>query len=149
MDQKQIHDAVTQALEAHIGQKNTAKTKASIEMSLSSVFKKLHEDGVVGAAHKVETRTLWQTMSWKEKALWWLYRRVFKEQARAFREAYYAAWEARVALWAYENKADAIDCPFEIHLPRYLEPYPKSVMVIDAKVKVNQSLDFIEVDFRV
>lgn len=96
----------------------------------------------------VKCETLWARMKFKEKALWWLYRHVFKQQALAFRAAYYDAWDARVELWLRDNDGlDLIDCPLECGLPNYLEPDPKTIMLVDATIQLFQPLNFISFDF--
>jgi hypothetical protein len=117
-----------------IGQVSKTEVNETVKKVLEDTFRDTirHVQGV-SEVPEIKTDILWNKMSFKEKAVWFSYRHIFKKKAQLLRST------------IDEMNAKNPDGP-RFNYPPILEPNPKQILVFDAKVKFGQPVEFVMCD---
>lgn len=122
------------------------KVKQVLENAVSKLVDKKMLDGADDTDVKVTI--LWESYTWKDKAMWYLCNRVFPSIAADARQTVNRlSNEINDKLWELGEEpfvGTSQDC-----LPRWAIQSPRTVLVTDFKVRPVQALEYVTLKFEV
>lgn len=93
---------------------------------------------------------LWDTMPFKEKTVWFFYNVLFPSKGVRKREQISAAHLELAHAWKLDNpEAGWDECPYVLEYPNVLQPFPKSIIVVESILKLSAPLEYIQVDLEI
>lgn len=129
-------------LQQFVGSTNSETVTDSIRKTLEDAMNS--SNGVKESLVK-KCCTLWDDMSFIEKLRWFVYSRFpLKELGDRDRRILELSNQVERLHWKLSNpKSDWADFHHSFQLPRHLELYPRSIMIVEAMVHLAQGIEFV------
>lgn len=145
-NKKDLENFLLGAFAPYVGKRSTNALLESIEHVTN---KALSELPIVQDDFKTEARILWNTMSFFEKIKWFMYNRFpFKSIGNSLRNQIDNKYEFDVLTWQIENSkigSPTDDYPYPLEYPSYLQPSPKTIVLVTANIKLHNSIIFLPI----
>lgn len=144
-DAASIADALRYQMASFIDKPASQGTKDDMKRSIGEMLGRMEAE--IHDHEVVKVRTLWEDMNWLEKARWFFSNKIFGFIGNQAREKVNYINSVRW-LEAQEEIIDDEDESVYSHYdrldyPRWAQPEPKTLVLIDTKIKLSKPIEFI------
>jgi hypothetical protein len=137
-----LHHKLKAGLAKFISEQNNKTTRYDVQLSVKKMMAQIEGDLHYG--YKTDVRLLWETMTLKEKTLWFVANKVFPVIGDTVRSLTSNLNSARLSASVAEMEGEYDEPDYEyVKLPVWAESNPKNTFSVVAKIKLAKPIEFV------